>query len=241
MLSSIDLKYWLHQGFARRDQLLTILARIDRPATLREIRETAAAAGFRIPTKWNISSILANSEGKAIRTPDGWEITPVGLSHLQSIGLSEVSSSVREVALDLRKHLEKIEDEETSAFVSEAIKCHELGLYRSAVVMSWLGAVSVLHKYVHAKHLYKFNQESKRVDSKWKPAVTSDDLGKMNEDRFLDTIERLSLIGKNCKEALKECLKKRNGCGHPNSLKISANQSAAHIEALLLNVFEPFS
>ncbi len=33
---------------------------------------------------------------------------------------------------------------------------------------------------------------------------------------------------------------RRNGCGHPNSLKIGANTAAHHIEILLLNVFQKF-
>jgi len=39
---------------------------------------------------------------------------------------------------------------------------------------------------------------------------------------------------------LKTCLDLRNGCGHPNSLKVSVNKSAAHIETLLQNIFEKF-
>ena len=33
---------------------------------------------------------------------------------------------------------------------------------------------------------------------------------------------------------------RRNGCSHPNSLKIGANTAAHHIEILLLNVFQKF-
>lgn len=241
MLESSNLKIWLHKDLSRLEKLLLILAAIDKPCSLAEIREEALKAGFREPTKWNASSVLGRSKGLAINTPNGWEITDVGKLHLRSLGVSEVSPAAMSVAVDLRRHLGKVADDETKAFVSEAIQCHESGLYRSAVVMSWLGAVSVLHKHVHSKRLADFNAEAKRVDGRWKAAATTDDLGRMNEDRFLDTIERLSIIGKNVKESLKECLKRRNGCGHPNSMKVSTNQSAAHIETLLLHVFEPFA
>jgi hypothetical protein len=146
------------------------------------------------------------------------------------------------VAADLRVHLAKLSDGQTKAFVEEAIRCHEAGLYRSAVVMSWLGAMDVIHKEIHANHLAAFNAEADRVyGKKWKMAVTTDDLGLMKEGDFLDRIEALSIIGKNVKVELKTCLDRRNGCGHPNSYKISANQSAAHLEVLLLNVFERFA
>lgn len=241
MLNSTDLKTWLHKDISRLDQLLLILATLDRPASLAHIREQAQNAGFRIPKKWNMSDTLGRSKGLAINTTSGWEITDAGTQHLRSLGVSDISPAAMSVAVDLRNHLAKVLDSETKAFVSEAIQCHEAGLYRSAVVMSWLGAISILHKHVHANRLADFNAEASRVDSRWRTAVTTDDLGKMNEDKFLDTIERLSIIGKNVKESLKECLKRRNGCGHPNSMRVSTNQSAAHIEVLLLHVFERFS
>ena len=71
--------------------------------------------------------------------------------------------------------------------------------------------------------------------------MSQDDIDKMPEGTFLDRIDTLSIIGKNVKAQLKACLDLRNGCGHPNSLKVSVNKSAAHIETLLQNVFEKFS
>jgi hypothetical protein len=106
--------------------------------------------------------------------------------------------------------------------------------------MAWLGAMDVLHSYVVTNHLAAFNAEAARVNSKWKVAVTKDDIGKMGEAEFLDRIESLSIIGKNVKAQLKVCLDLRNGCGHPNSLSVSVNKSAAHMETLLQNVFERF-
>lgn len=133
--------------------------------------------------RWNVSSILAASKGKAIRT-NGWELTDAGKKHLRELGVSSISPSALQVAIDLRSHLEKISDPQTRSFVEEAIKCHEAGLYRSAIVMSWLGAVDVLQKHVHQFCLEEFNAEAKRVDPKWKSAVSQDDIGKMRESIF---------------------------------------------------------
>lgn len=63
----------------------------------------------------------------------------------------------------------------------------------------------------------------------------------MDQFDFLDRIEALGIIGKNVKKELKKCLDRRNGCGHPNSLKVGVNQSGAHLKILILNVFEKFS
>ena len=133
-----------------------------------------------------------------------------------------------------------IKDVDTHSFVEESIKCYEAELYRSAIVMSWVGAVAVLHNYIHSKHLKAFNEEAKRVDSKWKDANTTDDLAKMKESDFLDRITTLSVIGKNIKKELKNCLERRNSCSHPSSLQVRANTAAHHIEVLLFNVFKNF-
>jgi len=111
----------------------------------------------------------------------------------------------------------------------------------SAIVMSWLAAVHVLKKEVHQKHLAAFNAEAKRVDSRRKPARTMDDIGLMKEAEFLDRIAAISMIGKNVKDELQQCLKRRNGCGHPSSLKIGQSIVTSHIETLLLNVLQPLA
>jgi hypothetical protein len=62
----------------------------------------------------------------------------------------------------------------------------------------------------------------------------------MSEADLLDRIAAISVVGKNVRKELKDCLDRRNACGHPNSLKIGANTAAHHIEILLPNVFKVF-
>jgi hypothetical protein len=111
--------------------------------------------------------------------------------------------------------------------------------------MSWLSAVDVLHAYVVEKHLGDFNiQASKDAINKknpWKIAKTTDDLGLMKENDFIETLYKISIIGKNVRDELQLCLRRRNGCGHPNSLKLRGNTVAAHLEILILNVFVRFA
>jgi hypothetical protein len=103
-------------------------------------------------------------------------------------------------------------------------------------VLSWVGAVSLLHKYVVDNELSNFNTEATRSDQKWRPEKNTDDLARMKESDFLDVITALSIIGKSVKKELGNCLDLRNGCWHPNSLKIGDTRVAAHIEILILNV-----
>lgn len=241
LLSEADLKQWLHKELKQLDKLLLILATFETPAKLNGLRERAAEAGLKIGKTWNPSATLSRSKGLAIRVPDGWEITDSGKSYLRNLGVTSLSPAAMQVATDLRAHLDRVQNPTTKVFVEEAIKCHESALYRSAIVMSWLAAVDVLHRVVVASHLDAFNASAKSMDSKWKDAINEDGVGKMNEERFLERCAAIGVLGKNQKDELLKGLKLRNGCGHPNSLKVGPNMVASHIETLLLNVFEPFT
>ncbi|HKP11750.1 MAG TPA: hypothetical protein VJZ91_06550, partial [Blastocatellia bacterium] len=209
MLDVNALKDWLHRGLPPRDKLLLILATFDKPVQLADVRSRAQEAGFKVPTKWNMSDILGKSGGLAIRIPAGWELTDTGKNHLRNLGVESVSPAAMQVAADLRAHLENVKDPTTRAFVEEAIKCHEARLYRSAIVMSWIAAVDVLYREVVAKHLTAFNSEAKSYNSKWKAAVNEDGLARMGELDFLDRLVPIGVIGKNVKEELAKALKLR--------------------------------
>ncbi|MEL7683771.1 hypothetical protein AAG594_05480 [Citromicrobium bathyomarinum] len=241
MLTSDDLKALLHKRLSRLEKMLIVLATFDGPAQVKELQEAAADAGFREARKWNISDIFARSNGLAVRTKLGWELTPDGRQVITSLGIKKVSPAAAQVAADLRLHLNEIADDQTRRFVEEAISCHEAGLYRAAIIMSWVGAMNVLHRYVVRNKLAEFNEEAGRVHGKkWKAAVSQDDLGRLGERDFLERLEGISILGKNAKAQLIAALDLRNGCGHPNSLKVGVNKSAAHLETLLQNVFEVF-
>jgi hypothetical protein len=160
---------------------------------------------------------------------------------LRTLGISKIGPAAMKVAVDLRTIAESIIDVEAHTFVMEAIKCYEFELHRSAVVMSWLAAMHVLKTEVCENHLDQFNAEAQRIDPKWRIAKNTDELGLMKEHDFLDRLASISLLGKNVKEELQKCLKLRNACGHPNSLKIGPNAVASHLEILVLNVFERFA
>ena len=185
--------------------------------------------------------MLLRSKGLAIRTDQGWELSPQGVDWLKNILEAQPGTGPRiSLAKSLRNEAEKLTSLETKAFVLEAVECFERKLYRAAVVLSWQGALGLLYDNVIKTHLNTFNAEAKRRNSKWKSAVTRDDLALMKESDFLDVSEAISMIGKSVKKELKNALDFRNGCGHPNSLKISENMVSAHIENLILNVFSPF-
>lgn len=244
MLAESQLKNLLAKSeFTSTDKLLLCLATENVTAkSVAKLRDLAIKNGLRAAGKWNVSLLLARSKGRAIRSNDGWELTDDGKNYVAGLVGPYAASPAPAVAASLRIHLSKIQNPDVRAFVEEGIECFEQRLYRSAVVLSWVGAVALLHQHVVQRHLAAFNAEAtRRFANKWKVAATSDDLSLMTESNFLQVLESISVIGKNVKQELEKQLKLRNGCGHPNTLKISENIVAAHVELLILNVFVPFA
>lgn len=241
-LITVDhLKTQLGRKLGKPEKLLLILASFGgAPASVKEMRTRGAEAGLLIPKNWKIPVILNGSGGKAICIGNCWEITGSGNRHLAEIGLLSKHSGPEKIASDLRKHCRNIADSQTRKFVEEAIACYESHLYRSAITMSWLAAVHVLQVDVNKRHLKKFNAEGTRRNGNWRPVRTIHDLAGIRDADFLDHLAVISVIGPGVKKALKGCLDLRNSAAHPNSLNLSTNMVAAHIECLLLNVFQKF-
>lgn len=239
MLSIEALKDLLNmEGISNQNRCLLCLAADPLgPRTIAQIVEVAEVAGLRVARKMNVSRYLSRATGLAIRTPKGWELTTKGKAHVGSITAPFVGGPVGEVATSLRAALASISNAQTRAFVEEAVQCFEKHLFRAAVVLSWVGAVAVLYDHVIANRLADFNAEVLKRDPKWKAAKTKDDLGKLKEYEFLQILAALTVISKNVKEELEACLKFRNACGHPTSLKFGENRVSGHIETLILNVY----
>ncbi len=241
MLKLSELTFWLHQKeVSRLEKALMILASEPKALQVKEMKGRAREAGLKIPDSWNLSDTLAKSSGYAINDGSGWQITNAGKQHLRNIGVSMVSPAAVQVAGELREALSLITNAGTRAFVGEAVKCYEAELHRSAVVMSWLAAVHILQTFVVTNHLVDFNAEALRLNPKWKSAKTADDLGRMKESEFLDRLAAISVIGKNVKDQLQNCLDLRNAAGHPNSLEIGGPSVMHHIDVLIRNVFKKF-
>ncbi len=243
MLDKNSLKDILHQpGLTKTDKLILCLAvDNDSPKGIKTILEIARSGGLGANQFTNVSALLSASGGKAVQTGSGWELTAAGAAHVRKFAGHLLLSTPPKVATTLRADLTKIKAPQTASFVEEAIRCFETKLYRAAVVLSWVGAVSVLYHHVLDHRLVEFNTAALKRFAKWKDAKTADDLALMQEKDFLQILQDISVIGKSVKQELEKRLELRNGCGHPNSLAIGENTVSAHIETLILNVFSKFS
>jgi hypothetical protein len=243
LLTLEQLKQAVHQADITKTNvaLLCVAAAGAGAVSTTYVRKLAVEAGVKSAKKINFSAHLASAEDKVFKTPAGWELTAIGRKHVASLAAQELSASPAAVqAQTLRAQLQGLKSPDARAFLFEAIVCAEQSLYRAAVVLSWVGAVSLLQEDVVQHHLAAFNAEAARRDGKWKAARNRDDLGKMKESVFLEVLESVGVIGKNLKQDLEASLKLRNSCGHPNSLKIGPNKVAAHLETLALNIYAVF-
>lgn len=237
----IDLKNLLgNEELSRKEKVLLILLSKEHEMQVREIKENAIKNGLLESRNWNFSQILSDLKGKATKLPNGWLITNQGKNAIIDLGVVEASPT-KSVKPTLRKYASKISNPQVSEFAEEAISALEVGLLRSAVVLSWVGAVSILQHEVVDNHLSSFNKEASKRFAKWKSATNTDGLSKMKEYDFIQVLHGLSILGKNVKDELEQCLKLRNSCGHPNSLVIGEHKVASHIEILILNVYSKYN
>lgn len=227
-------------GLTRLEKVLILLL-IDAAAPKKpsEIKILGTSVGLREIKGWNISSILSRSKGLAILVENGWELSHQGKQHLLNLGISN-DPIVTQQAVSLRALIPNIVSAKNREFITEAVSCFENKCLRAAAVLSWVGAISILHDHVVQKKLQEFNKELQKRNPKRKLFTTSDDLADLKEDEFLDVIHAISIIGKSIKDELKGCLKYRNGCGHPNNLAVGETRVAAHLETLINNVYLKF-
>lgn len=224
----------------RKEKILVLLAH-DSSSIKRvyELKKLAIDNGLREIEKWNISMVLKTLNGLAIKVKDGWCLTTKGENCLVDKKFQTKKPKVVEYE-NLKKEAEKIKSTYVQEFVIEAINALEYDLLKSAVVFSWIGAISVLYEHIINNRLADFNTEAKRRFPKWKSATNIDGLTRMKEYDFLQVLESLPVFGKNTKNELEQCLKLRNSCGHPSTLKIGGNRVSAHLEILILNVYKKY-
>ena len=244
-----DLKHWLHKKLprekklSRADKLFLILAATtDGDASVTEIIKLAKSVGLREIKDWNPGAYLNRNKGNVVNINGRWELADAGVDRVKEIIGKTTNPTVAEPAVKLREYLAEIKNKQTYDFLETAILCHESEYYRPAILMAWVGAVQVLRQEVIDNHLDKYNEEGKRVyGKKWNIVEELDDFSEITESIFLDILKGIKMIPDSHKNVLKECLRTRNRCCHPNEAKIGPYASGKHIEMLYDHVFNVFN
>jgi hypothetical protein len=212
--------------------------------TAQEIAELFRRALISRPNITRLAERLTNDR----RTFRG---SALGRFRLTSQALSEIDEEFQgafeeEVApatgliLTLESKLTGLSDKYVRSFVQEAVNCLRAGHLRAAVVLSWMGAIGVLQNYVAANFIAEFNSDAKSNGLLKREARGASDFSRIKETDFLDGAERIGVLSNAVKKELRVCLDRRNNCGHPNDYIVTETAVAAHIESLIVHVFERY-
>jgi hypothetical protein len=232
-------------GLKKTERLYLLLAIEPQNAkTEAAIKSLGAELGLPEIERWAVSILLRRAKKYVTKLQKGWALTLDGRHHVEQVfDLKKKVSPASSAAAHLRSLLLKLKDANCRAFLDEAIQCMEASppLCRAAIVLTWVGAVSLLQSHVVKQRLSDFNTEASKRNPKWRAATTEDDLSNMKEFHFLEILEAISVVGKSVQRVLADCLTVRNGCGHPNSMAVGETKVASHVEDLILNVFTKFN
>ncbi len=252
MFDEQQLLDWLHDDeLSLRDKFLLCLAASNcSEKTETEICKLAADNGWsfvddKLIMPLAVCGILLERETKGYATRIGfvWKLLTKGREYVSQLVARLTNQPAAAAASTLRDVLDEITGDDARCFVNEAIRDVEHGSYRSAVVLSWCGAVALLRDHIlnEASLLAAFNTEAKKNKPKWKDVKVSDDFGRMKEYDFLQILAAVSSeVSKDLKLELEKALQFRNSCGHPNSLVIDPHMVQAHLAMLARNVFAKF-
>ncbi|MBM3568209.1 MAG: hypothetical protein FJX46_05565 [Alphaproteobacteria bacterium] len=158
---------------------------------IKEIRDAGVKLGFREIQTINVNSHLNGTRGKATLLPDGWELTESGREYLLGKGCLKSVTALTPLLRKVEQYVTGITLKETKEFINESIECANRQLYRAAVVLSWIGAVSILHHYVLKNYLTEFNKEAIEKKLIKKPIKNQDGLTKIGENDFLQVIQAI--------------------------------------------------
>jgi hypothetical protein len=230
--------------------VLLLLSHVHQPAQTISIRNKAVEIGFRVATQWNLSAVLkvAANDGLVAQLKAGWKLLHPGLNAISKFYQPE-APIIRETRHSLKIHVGRISDTNRRAFVEEAIRCFDVRAYRSAVVLSWVGAAHILQEHIVQNHLAAFNAAGlaraakanpKSSASNFIPIKSTKDFGVIGEADMLQLCQDAGILHKAEKKLLQDRLDLRNQCGHPNPLEIAEHTVAFHLESLMLNVFSRY-
>jgi hypothetical protein len=252
MLSDEALLLSVHEltRTGQRAPVLLLLSQLEQPAPTVKVRERGVEIGFRKISQWNVTAILkaAAKDGHVAQLASGWKLLGPGYNVVESHFKPE-AAIISETRHALRSHLTKINDDQRRTFVEEAIKSFDVKAFRSAVVLSWVGAAHIIQEHIVSNHRTAFNAAGLSRVAKaasngngysFTPVKSLKDFGVIGEADMLQLCQDASILHKAEKHVLQDRLDLRNQCGHPNPVVIAEHTVAHHIELLMLNVYSRY-
>jgi hypothetical protein len=132
--------------------------------------------------------------------------------------------------LDIQKVLSNLQSADESLYLSEAIKCAEMGFKRAAIVMGWCAVIDRIQKTIIRIGYDTFNQTSSKMKSQTKGKyrkfnkefciTTISELQEVFDTDLILVVEALGLLDGNQTERLMTCFQYRNHSAHPGEAPI---------------------
>jgi hypothetical protein len=139
----------------------------------------------------------------------------------------------------LHSQLSKLKHEEEVVMLGEAIRCLEVGAYRSATVMEWCVAFDHVRRWIYYKprNKKKFNSYL-TANTKNAPIALYDDFYKLGEYNVISCAYSAKMFKKQMNDILDGALKERNHFAHPSGRIATSATAAGYLENLLINVLD---
>lgn len=185
----------------------------------------------------NRTSSYLNVIGKALDDFDDKFILPI-----------KQSATTVESIFDLQKLVPGLATAEESDYLTEAVRCAELGHRRAAIVMGWCAAIDRLQKAVLQIGLSKFNAASAKIKNQttgryknWNKQfslASLRDLQEVFDNDLITVLEGMELFDGNQVDRLRTCFQYRNHSAHPGQAPIGDANVVAFFTDINAMIFQ---
>lgn len=211
--------------------------------TVDDIRQGLKSARISGWNKTNVADVL-NKCGALVDTAgvDGrrrlWSLTDSGRESVRHIlGLPETDIEIEHDVGTLEILIKSVQGEEVKGYLSEALKCLQVGALRACVVFLWTGAIRELQQQILTQGAAAVNAAILKHDPKSRAVKSIDDFAHVKDSITLLAAKELGLLDKNEKDALTDCLNLRNRSGHPGKYKPGVKKVSAFVEDITTILF----
>jgi hypothetical protein len=210
-------------------------------ARVKSVNGCFATCDLAVPSRTAAYLSEGVANGRLIKVSGGYKLHRHIRSQLSD--LLDMDSSANQTSKDLRMLEAKVPPGAEKGFLSETIRCFEVGANRAAIVMCWILAMEHLYEFVFANKLTEFNAELVKVTDrrvKVSQVHIREDFDDIPEGKFIELLRGAGIISNDVRKILDGKLGTRNSCAHPSGIKIKTSKVVEFIDDLVENIVLKF-
>jgi hypothetical protein len=211
--------------------------------TVDEIRHGLKSARVKRWAKVNVADVL-NKSGPLSDTsgPQGkkrpWNLTDSGREHVrQLLGLPKADVEVEHDVGTLEDLVAKVTDPDVRNYLTEALRCLQVGALRACVVFVWTAGIRTIQAGAMTKGSSAVTSALQKHDPKARAVKSIEDFAYVKDVITLLAARDLGILDKPQKDTLAEALNLRNHCGHPGKYRPGVKKVSAFVEDVTSIVF----